>query len=172
MRWHFGHSGNTDCWGTGGGDDEHAETSPCVWLQFWVQLDGAAKVAAYHDFLVHYSQEQKTLGRFQRPVNVELPGLMEWMDINKVVPGDVRLQTWLALGFLLVCLVNTVGLMLAKFLRRAGELGVRRALGASKREVFMQLLVESGVIGLAGGVCGLLDNPALRGSAFVGPFLT
>jgi len=161
---HFGHSGNTDCWGTGGGDDEHAETSPCVWLQFWVQLDGAAKVAAYHDFLVHYSQEQKTLGRFQRPVNVELPGLMAWMDINKVVPGDVRLQTWLALGFLLVCLVNTVGLMLAKFLRRAGELGVRRALGASKREVFMQLLVESGVIGLAGGVCGLL-------LAFVGLWL-
>lgn len=161
---HFEHSGNTDCWGTGGGEDEHAETSPCVWLQFWVQLDGADKAAAYRDFLVHYSQEQKTLGRFERPVNVALPGLMEWMDINKVVPGDVRLQAWLALGFLLVCLVNTVGLMLAKFLRRAGELGVRRALGASKREVFVQLLVESGVIGLAGGFFGLL-------LAFVGLWL-
>ena len=96
------------------------------------------------------------MGRFQRPPNVRLPALMEWLDINKVVPGDVRLQTWLAFGFLLVCLVNTVGLMLAKFLRRAGELGVRRALGASKREVFTQLLVESGVIGLAGGAGGLL----------------
>jgi putative ABC transport system permease protein len=161
---HFEHSGSTDCWGTGGGDDEHAETSPCVWLQFWVQLDSSDKVAAYRQFLVHYSQEQKTLGRFQRPPNAELPGLMEWLDINKVVPGDVRLQTWLALGFLLVCLVNTVGLMLAKFLRRAGELGVRRALGASKREVFMQLLVESGVIGLAGGFFGLM-------LAFVGLWL-
>jgi putative ABC transport system permease protein len=29
------------------------------------------------------------------------------------VPADVRLQLWLALGFLLVCLVNTVGLLLA-----------------------------------------------------------
>jgi putative ABC transport system permease protein len=55
-----------------------------------------------------------------------------------------------------VCLVNTVGLMLAKFLRRSPELGVRRALGASRREVFMQLLVESGVIGLTGGIAGLL----------------
>lgn len=153
---HFAHDGSTDCWGSGGGDDDHAETAPCVWLQYWVQLDSPAKVAAYREYLVHYSQEQKTLGRFQRPPNVNLPNLMEWMDINKVVPGDVRLQTWLALGFLLVCLVNTVGLMLAKFLRRAGELGVRRALGASKREVFMQLLVESGVIGLAGGSFGLL----------------
>ena len=153
---HFDHNGSTDCWGTGGGDQEHAETSPCVWLQFWVQLDSAAKVASYKEFLVHYSQEQKSLGRFERPPNVRLPDLMAWLDINKVVPGDVRLQTWLAFGFLLVCLVNTVGLMLAKFLRRAGELGVRRALGASKREVFAQLLVESGVIGLAGAIGGLL----------------
>jgi len=81
---------------------------------------------------------------------------MQWLDYNQVVPDDVRLQTWLALGFLLVCLVNTVGLMLAKFMRRAGELGVRRALGASKRSMFAQLLVESGVVGLAGGIGGLL----------------
>lgn len=149
-------NGSMDCWGNGGGDEEHLETATCVWLQFWVQLDSPAKAAAYKEYLVHYSQEQKSLGRFQRPVNVRLPNLMEWLDINKVVPGDVRLQTWLALGFLLVCLVNTVGLMLAKFLRRSGELGVRRALGASRHEVFMQLLVESGVIGLAGGIGGLL----------------
>jgi putative ABC transport system permease protein len=153
---HFDHNGSTDCWGTGGGDEEHAETQSCVWLQYWVQLDSAAKVTAYKEFLTHYSQEQKQLGRFERPVNVRLPNLMEWMDINKVVPGDVRLQTWMAFGFLLVCLVNTVGLMLAKFMRRSAELGVRRALGASKNEVFAQLLVESGVIGLAGGVGGLL----------------
>jgi putative ABC transport system permease protein len=81
---------------------------------------------------------------------------MQWMDINKVVPGDVRLQAFLAFGFLLVCLVNTVGLMLAKFMRRSAELGVRRALGASRKALFAQLLVESGVIGLSGGLGGLL----------------
>ncbi|MCP4518804.1 MAG: FtsX-like permease family protein, partial [Delftia sp.] len=37
-----------------------------------------------------------------------------------------------------------------------GELGVRRALGASRRALFAQLLVESGVIGLMGGIGGLL----------------
>ena len=57
--------------------------------------------------------------------------------------------------FFLVCLVNTVGLMLAKFLRRAGELGVRRALGASRRHIFAQLLVEAGIVGVAGGIVGL-----------------
>ena len=58
---------------------------------------------------------------------------------------------WVALGFLLVCLINTVGLLLTKFLRRSSEIGVRRALGASKRSIFVQLLVEAGVIGFVGG---------------------
>jgi putative ABC transport system permease protein len=73
-----------------------------------------------------------------------------------VVPGDVRLQTWLSFAFLAICLFNTIGLLLAKFLRRSGEIGVRRALGASRRAVFAQCLVEAGMIGLLGGVGGLL----------------
>jgi putative ABC transport system permease protein len=80
---------------------------------------------------------------------------MAWLDYNKVVPGDVRLQLWLAFGFLLVCLLNTVGLLLAKFLRRSSEIGVRRALGASRRAIFAQCLVEAGTVGLAGGLLGL-----------------
>ncbi|MGN6281978.1 ABC transporter permease, partial [Frateuria sp.] len=150
-------NGSNDCWANGaGGLGATLPSDTCVWLQFWVQLDSRAKVAAYRDFLVHYSQEQKGLGRFQRAPNVRLPSLMQWLDYNQVVPDDVRLQTGLAFGFLLVCLVNTVGLMLAKFMRRAGELGVRRALGASRRAVFEQLLVESAMIGLVGGIGGLL----------------
>jgi putative ABC transport system permease protein len=161
---HLPRNGSTNCWGDGGSDEAHFETAPCVWLQFWVQIDDPAKIASYRNFLIHYSQEQKALGRFQRSPNVRLPDLMKWLDLNKVVPSDVRLQTWLALGFLLVCLVNTVGLMLAKFLRRSGELGVRRALGASRRAVFGQLLMESAVIGLVGGIVGLV-------LAFVGLWL-
>jgi putative ABC transport system permease protein len=150
-------NGSTDCWGNGGGGVGNILPSDdCVWLQFWVQLDTPTKAAAYKEFLVHYSQEQKALGRFQRAPNVRLRNLMQWLDYQMVVPGDVRLQTGLAFGFLLVCLVNTVGLMLAKFMRRAAELGVRRALGASKRALFAQLLIESGVVGLVGGVGGLL----------------
>ena len=68
---------------------------------------------------------------------------------------NVRLQVWLAFGFLAVCLLNTVGLLLAKFLRRSSEIGVRRALGASRRAIFAQCLVEAGTIGLVGGAVGL-----------------
>ena len=154
---HFDHNGSNDCWanGTGGAGGVYPSAT-CVWLQFWVQLGSPAKGAAYKRFLTHYSEEQKALGRFVRAPNVRLDDLMQWLDYNGVVPSDVRLQAWLAFGFLLVCLLNTVGLMLAKFLRRSGELSVRRALGASKRALFAQLLTESGVVGLAGGLGGLL----------------
>jgi putative ABC transport system permease protein len=150
------HDGSTECWGNSGGDPDHLETVNCTWLQFWVQLDTPASVADYRNFLEHYSQDQRTAGRFLRAPNVRLRDLMQWLDHIEVVPGDTRLQVWLSIGFLAVCLINTVGLMLAKFMRRSTELSVRRALGASQRALFGQLLMESGVIGLLGGVGGVL----------------
>ncbi|MEW9624297.1 ABC transporter permease [Rhodanobacter geophilus] len=152
----FDHDGGTDCWGNGADGKDMTRNDHCAWLQFWVQLDTPAKATAYRQFLTRYSEEQKSLGRFQRPPNVRLRDVMQWLDYNQVVPANVRLQTWLAFGLLLVCLVNTVGLMLAKFMRRQGELSVRRAMGASRRALFTQLLVESGMVGLAGGMGGLL----------------
>lgn len=154
----MGRNGSMDCWGDSGSDPEGAAgvNAPCVWIQYWVQLDSAAKASAYKQYLVNYSDQQRSAGRFERPTNVRLRNVMEWLDFNKVVPGDVRLQVWLAFGFLLVCLLNTVGLLLAKFLRRSSEVGVRRALGASRRQIFLQCLVEAGTIGLAGGIAGLL----------------
>ena len=127
----------------------------CTWIQYWAQLDTPAKVADYERYLANYSEQQRAAGRFEQAPKVRLRDLMEWLDFNGVVPPDVRLQAWLAFGFLLVCLLNTVGLLLAKFLRRSGEIGVRRALGASRREIFVQYLVEAGTVGLAGGALGL-----------------
>lgn len=147
-------SGSMDCWADPKGDAT-VVGAPCVWIQLWVELDSAAKAAAYKDFLVQYSTDEKAAGRFERPPNVRLRNVREWLDFKKVVPDDARLQTWVALGFLLVCLINTVGLLLTKFLRRSAEIGVRRALGASKRTIFFQLLVEAGTIGLVGGALGL-----------------
>jgi putative ABC transport system permease protein len=148
-------NGNFSGWG-----EDHAETrmvSPTTtWLQFWVQLDTPAQVATYRQYLVDYSAQQKALGRFQRPpTNAKLYSLMGWLAHENLVPGDVRLQLWLALGFLLVCMVNIVALLLAKFLRRSGEISVRRALGAKRRDIFLQLGIESAAIGVAGGALGL-----------------
>ena len=58
--------------------------------------------------------------------------------------------------FLAVCLANILGLLLAKFLSRAPEVGVRRALGASKRQIFLQHLVEVAMLGCFGGLLGIV----------------
>jgi putative ABC transport system permease protein len=55
----------------------------------------------------------------------------------------------------LLCLVNVAGLLAARFLRRQADVTIRRALGASRRDVFTQHLVETGVLGLIGGALAL-----------------
>ncbi len=150
----MGRSGNMNCWGDSRGDNT-ALNVPCAWIQYWVELGSEDKRKAYLDYLTSYSEQQRAAGRYERPTNVRLRSVMEWLDYNRVVPNDVVMQLWLGFGFLLVCLLNTVGLLLAKFLRRSSEIGVRRALGASRAEIFKQCLVEAGTIGLAGGVIGL-----------------
>jgi putative ABC transport system permease protein len=149
--------GNMWCWGDSSKDPDGPKgvNAPCAWLQYWVELDQPGEVAAYRQYLADYSDAQRKAGRFERPTNVRLDDVMGWLDFKQVVPDDVRMQTWLAFGFLLVCLLNTIGLLSAKFLRRAGEIGVRRALGAPRAEIFKQCLVEAGCIGTAGAVLGV-----------------
>jgi putative ABC transport system permease protein len=151
----LGRNGNMNCYGDSPDGDNTGVNANCAWIQYWVELDSPGDAAGYKAYLDNYSRQQRSAGRYQRPPNTRLRDVMAWLDFNQVVPGDVHLQLWLALAFLLVCLVNTVGLLLAKFLRRSSEIGVRRALGATRSAIFAQYLVESSTIGLAGGVLGL-----------------
>jgi putative ABC transport system permease protein len=128
----------------------------CNWIQYWVQLDDATQVAEFRDYMTAHIAAQRKLGRFERPDNIRLRNVREWLAHNEVVDADTRLQTWLAFGFLLVCIANVVGLLLAKFTARAGEIGVRRALGATRGDIIRQYLTETLVIGGAGALLGLL----------------
>lgn len=147
------HNGRLDCFDEA--IDPFALDAPCTWIQYWVELQTPAQAAAFKTSLNDYSARQRAAGRDLRRSNTRLRNVMQWLDHNRVVPGDVRLQLWLALGFLLVCLLNTVGLLLAKFMRDSGEIGIRRALGATRAAIFTQALVEAGAIGMAGGIGGL-----------------
>ncbi len=151
----FGTSGSLTCWGNVNNASTRDLNATCAWVQYWVELPSAADAPAFRDYLTQYSEEQRRAGRFERPTNIRLRNVTDWLVHQKVLPGDVRLQVWLAFGFLLVCLVNTVGLLLARCLRKSSEIGVRRALGATRGAIFSQFLVEAGTLGLAGGVVGL-----------------
>jgi len=148
-------TGNNQCWkAPGDGWDAYLQ-SDCVWIQMWVELDSPARLAEYHSFLDDYVNEQKRLGRFPRPLNNRLLDVTQWMQNQRVVSSDVEVQTGLAFAFLFVCLVNTVGLLLAKFTRKSGEIGLRRALGATRVQIRTQFLTEAILLALIGGATGI-----------------
>jgi putative ABC transport system permease protein len=61
----------------------------------------------------------------------------------------------IAILFLAVCALNLIGVLLGKFFSRAPEVSVRRAMGASRRQVFLQHVIECEVVGLVGGILGI-----------------
>jgi putative ABC transport system permease protein len=152
---HITSSGNENCPGVPtGGWDAHLN-SDCVWLQFWAELPTAALASDYKVFLRNYAAEQQRSGRFHWPPRVELRNVTDLLVYERVVPAAFRAISLVADGFLVVCLVNAVGLLLAKFSSRATELALRRALGASQMAVFRQCITETLLIGLLGGLVGL-----------------
>lgn len=157
--------GSTSCFESPGDGWVAFTQSECVWIQYWVELEDAAAVLTYQQFIDAYADEQHQLGRFADTTrNNHLLAVKDWLTARKVVPQDSKLFVYVSVGFLLVCLINAVGLMLAKFLRRSNELSVRRALGASKKSIFIQHLFEAGVVGAAGAVLGaLLTQLGLQG---------
>ena len=130
--------------------------SECVWLQLWVELPDAAAVARYRAFLDNYAAEQRRSGRFTWAPHTQLRDVRQWLKYQHVVLDEVRILVLVSFSFLAVCLLNAMGLMLAKIMGRSAEIGVRRALGANRRAIFLQCLMETGVIGFAGGLCGML----------------
>jgi putative ABC transport system permease protein len=151
----YRNEGWTSCDGAEPGYDFQAFLdSDCTWIQYWVELASAADARGLRDHVSAYVAQQKALGRMPRPDNSRVLGVRDLLDDIGVVGNDTRLATWVAFGFLCVCLVNLMALMLAKFTARQGEIGVRRALGARRRDIFAQYLVEAGVVGAAGAIAG------------------
>ncbi|HEX3583040.1 MAG TPA: ABC transporter permease [Thermoanaerobaculia bacterium] len=154
-------NGNSDGWQDYGNSQEDFLNSEQTWIQFWVELPDDAKAQAYRDYVTNYVRDEKTHGRFQRPLHVEINSMPDLLVQFGFVPKTVKAMTFVSLLFLIVCSLNLVGLLLGKFLARVPEISVRRALGASKAQVFWQHVVECEVIGVIGGALGMLLSVGL-----------
>jgi len=143
----------------------------------------AASVELSEVYLVSASRETvlRDAARLRRILAVSHPDLQ---DVSLGVPYELlesarkAALTWnLVLGAiasisLLVGGIGIMNIMLATVTERTREIGIRRALGATRKHITMQFLVETGVLSALGGIVGVaLGLGASIGVEFIVPLM-
>lgn len=104
------------------------------------------------------SQVQNVLFRTHRGIDdFGFDTREDWFDSIETSVRSTRVSGSLIAGIsLLVGGIGIANIMMASITERIREIGVRRAVGATSRDIFVQIVVEASVIGFIGGIIGLL----------------
>jgi len=123
-------------------------------LQMFVELPNAQAVADYERVLADYVAGERETNRAPKIARPTLRPLDQWANMLTATPF-VLFQLFGGIAFI-ACVFNLVRLLIAKFSARANEVAIRRALGAPRRTVFVQHLLEAELVSCGGAVLGLL----------------
>ena len=112
---------------------------------------------------VTIAQAQSELSGIARRIDAQTPRLAGWdvtvVAMKQALFENIRPALLMLLGavglLLLLACVNVSSLMLARVTSRRKEMGIRVALGAGRRRVILQILSESLLLSLIGGVLGV-----------------
>ena len=94
-----------------------------------------------------------------RPEDIALPTADSIMDLYRSITGGVyALTIGVALISLVVGGIVIMNIMLVSVTERTREIGVRKALGARRRDILTQFLAEASTLSLVGGVIGIASG--------------
>jgi putative ABC transport system permease protein len=128
-------------------------TAECAWLSVWYMAHTKHEVVALKEIL---KSQLPSLVPPYRASKLQLLNVREILANANIVPGSVRLYSMLGAVFLALCVVNASGMQLSRVLRGSSQIGIRRALGASRVDIVKQYLCDALVVGGAGGALGVM----------------
>ncbi|HET9150964.1 MAG TPA: ABC transporter permease [Gemmatimonadales bacterium] len=133
------------------------------WMDIAVTPKDAYTVAEAQDQVTAAMRVQRSL-RPDQDNNFALVSQDRLLDsFNKVTRGFFLVMLALSSVGLMVGGVGVVAIMMISVTERTREIGVRKALGATRREIMFQFLVEAATLTLVGGACGMALGAVIAG---------